>query len=117
MLHRCQILTFENSLFYGLEQNAYYSEAYSEHCQTSKIECFEKIVESYEPLIVFANVVVFLNVVLKESLGFAHPQFLLNLQIFQYYFSKIFIFVGTYFGLIFGNVRKSIFLSKASFFV
>ena len=37
-------------LFSGSEQNAYYSEAYSEYCQTSKMERFEKIVECFEPL-------------------------------------------------------------------
>ena len=35
----------ENSLLSGSEQNAYYSEAYLEHCQTSKMECFEELVE------------------------------------------------------------------------
>ena len=45
----------ENSLFTGSEQNAYYSEAYSEHCQTSKMERFEKIIEDFEPLTIFAK--------------------------------------------------------------
>ena len=45
----------ENSLFSGSKQNAYYSEAYSEHCQTFKMERFEKIVEGFELLTVFAK--------------------------------------------------------------
>ena len=45
----------ENSLFSGSKQNAYYSEAYSEHCQTFKIERFEKIVEDFELLTIFAK--------------------------------------------------------------
>ena len=43
----------ENSLSSGLEQNEYYSEPYSEHCQTSKVELFEKIIEDFESLAVF----------------------------------------------------------------
>ena len=39
----------KNSLFSGSEQSVYYSETYSEHCQTSKVEHFEKIVEGFEP--------------------------------------------------------------------
>ena len=45
----------ENSLFYGSEQNAYYSEIYSEQCQTCKIEHFEKISEGFELLTIFAK--------------------------------------------------------------
>ena len=52
LLHRCQIWKVENSLSSGLEQNEYYSEPYSEHCQTSKVELFEKI-EGFEPLTIF----------------------------------------------------------------
>ena len=44
-----------NNLFPGSEQNAYYSDAYSEHCLTSKMECFEKIIEGFEPLTIFAK--------------------------------------------------------------
>ena len=39
----------------GLVPNAYYSEAYSEQCQTSKMEDFEKIVEGFELLTIFAK--------------------------------------------------------------
>ena len=42
-------------LFLGSEQNAYYSEAYSEHCQTFKMERSEKIVEGFEPLTIFTK--------------------------------------------------------------
>ena len=53
MLHRCQIQNLENSLFFGSKQNEYDSEAYSEHCQTFKMELFEKIIEEFEPLTIF----------------------------------------------------------------
>ena len=36
-------------------KNAYYSEAYSEHFQTSKMERFEKIVEGFESLTIFGK--------------------------------------------------------------
>ena len=49
------MLIFENSLFSGSEQNAYYLETYSEHCQTSKMEYFEKIVESFELSTIFVK--------------------------------------------------------------
>ena len=45
----------ENSVFSGSEQNAHYSEAYSEHCQIFKMERFEKKIEGFEPLIIFAK--------------------------------------------------------------
>ena len=45
----------ENSLFIGSDQNGYYSEAYSEHCKTSKMERLEKIIEDFEPLTFFAK--------------------------------------------------------------
>ena len=41
--------------FSGSEQNAYYSETCSKHCQTSKMECFEKIIEGFEPLTILAK--------------------------------------------------------------
>ena len=57
------------------------------------------------------------NLVLKESLGFARPYFALNLHILQPYCSRILIFVGTYFGLIFRNITKSIYVNNARSFV
>ena len=43
----------EKSLFFASKQNGYYSEAYLEHCQRSKMELFEKIIEGFEPLTIF----------------------------------------------------------------
>ena len=57
------------------------------------------------------------NVVLKERLGFAHPQFILNFHIFQTYCSRTLIFVVTYFGLFFRNISKSIFVNNEHLFV
>ena len=57
------------------------------------------------------------NVVLKERLGFAQAQFVLNLHIFQPYCSRTLIFAGTYFSLIFRNIRKLIFVNNARFFI
>ena len=45
----------ENSLFSGSEQNINYLGAHSEHCKTSIMERFEKIVEGFEPLTIFAK--------------------------------------------------------------
>ena len=48
-------LIFKNSLFSGSEQNAYCSETYSDHCQISKMECFEAVVDGFELLPIFAK--------------------------------------------------------------
>ena len=50
-----KLLIFKNSLFSGSEQNAYCSETYSGHCQISKMEYFEKVVDGFELLTIFAK--------------------------------------------------------------
>ena len=50
-----KILIFKNSLFSGSEQNTYCLETYSNHCQISKIGCFEKVVDGFELLTIFAK--------------------------------------------------------------
>ena len=45
----------ENSLFSRPEQNAYCLEVYLEHCQTSQTKYFEKIIDSFELLTIFAK--------------------------------------------------------------
>ena len=45
----------KNSLFSESEQNAYCSGTYSDHCQISKMGCFEKIVDGFELLTIFAK--------------------------------------------------------------
>ena len=54
----------------------------------------------------------------KERTGFPYPYFVLNFHIFQPYCSHIsvLIFAGTYFGLIFRNIRKLIFENNTRFF-
>ena len=42
-------------MFSKSEQNACYSEAYSEQCQTSRMEHFGKIVEGFELSTIFAK--------------------------------------------------------------
>ena len=50
-----KILIFKNNLFSGSEQNAYCSETYSDHCQISKMECFETVADEFEWLPIFAK--------------------------------------------------------------
>ena len=45
----------ENSIFSESQENACYSEAYSEQCQTYKMEHFGKIVEGFEGSTIFAK--------------------------------------------------------------
>ena len=49
------MLMFKNSFFSGSEQNAYCSETSSDLCQISKMECFEKVVDGFELLTIFAK--------------------------------------------------------------
>ena len=49
------MLIFKNSLFSGSEQNAHCSETSSDHYQISKMECFEKVVDGFELLTIFAK--------------------------------------------------------------
>ena len=55
----------------------------------------------------------------KEKPGFPHPYFVLNFYIFLPYCLHIsaLIFAGTYFGLIFRNIRKLIFEKNTRFFI
>ena len=50
-----KMLIFKNGLFSGSEQNAYCSETSSDHCQLSKMECFEKVVDNIELLTIFGK--------------------------------------------------------------
>ena len=42
-------------MFSGSEQIAYCSETSSDHCQISKMECFEKVVDGFELFSIFAK--------------------------------------------------------------
>ena len=50
-----KISIFKNSLFTGSEQNTSCSETCSDHCQISKIGCFEKVVDGFELLTIFGK--------------------------------------------------------------
>ena len=56
------------------------------------------------------------NVFFKETPGLAHPQFVIDFQIFRPYCSWTLIFAGTYFGLIFRNIGYFIFANCKRFF-
>ena len=57
------------------------------------------------------------NVVFKETPGLIHPYFVIAFRIFWHYCSRKLIFVGSYFGLIFRNIRESIFANYKRFFI
>ena len=57
------------------------------------------------------------NVLFQETPGLAHPQFVIDFQIFRPYCSRTLIFAGTYFGLIFRNSRYLIFANDKCFFI
>ena len=57
-------------MFSGSEQNAYYSETYSDQCQISNMESFAKLVDVFEQLTIFAKLSI-LDVWQGSECGFA----------------------------------------------